>query len=234
VHPGVGSKQSNQAGHVAAPDRGKEPGRQLVALAGGDVEPRPLGLDVLAGPARQLAAGTRAPADDAGCLVVAVAEDVVQQEHRPLQRRQPLEQQQERHRQRVGLLGVRSGIGVWLAELEPVCQQRLRQPVADVGLATRPGGAELIDRQSRDHRGQVSLGRIGLALARYRPVVAQERLLHDVLGLRHAAEHPIGDREQQRPEALVDGSGAVTRVSRHLVSCPAGSLRPSRVHPARL
>jgi hypothetical protein len=41
----------------------------------------------------------------AGDLVVAVAEHVVQQEHGPLHRSQPFEQQQERHGQRVGLLG---------------------------------------------------------------------------------------------------------------------------------
>ena len=31
----------------------------------------------------------------------------------------------------------------------------------------------------------------------------QERLLHDVLGLADAAEHPVGDREQQRAQLLV-------------------------------
>ena len=31
---------------------------------------------------------------------------------------------------------------------------------------------------------------------------AQERLLHDVLGLAHAAEHPVGDRERPRPQLL--------------------------------
>ena len=51
-----------------------------------------------------LHASSRA-ADDAGHLVVAVAEDVMQQEHGPLDRRQPLEQQQEGHRHGVRLLG---------------------------------------------------------------------------------------------------------------------------------
>jgi hypothetical protein len=34
-------------------------------------------------------------------------------------------------------------------------------------------------------------------------VVAQERLLDDVLGLGDRPEHPVGDREQVRPQLLV-------------------------------
>jgi hypothetical protein len=37
-----------------------------------------------------------------------------------------------------------------------------------------------------------------------RAVVAQEGLLHDVLGLAHATDHAVGDREEQGPELLVD------------------------------
>ncbi len=44
-------------------------------------------------------------------------------------------------------------------------------------------------------------GRRGLTV-RYDPVIAQECLLHDVLGLRDAPEHPVSDREQQRPEVV--------------------------------
>src|SRR5206468_8512444 len=35
-----------------------------------------------------------------------------------------------------------------------------------------------------------------------RAVKPQKRLLHDVLRLRHAAEHPVGDREGRRPELV--------------------------------
>ena len=37
---------------------------------------------------------------------------------------------------------------------------------------------------------------------------AEERLLDDVLGLADAAEHPVGDREQQRPELFVRRFGS--------------------------
>jgi hypothetical protein len=60
----------------------------------------------------------------------------------------------------------------------------------------------MVDGQPRRHGGQVRLRRFDLGAGRQRPMPPQERLLHDVLGLRDAAEHPVGDREQQRPQLL--------------------------------
>ena len=56
-------------------------------------------------------------------------------------------------------------------------------------------------REPRGDRGQVRLRRLDLACrSAERAVVAQERLLDDVLGLADAPEHPVGDREQQRAQ----------------------------------
>ena len=82
--------------------RGDEPVGELVALAAGRLEARPALGDVAPGPHRDLAAVVRGLVDDRGDLGELVAEDVVQQEHRALDRAQPLEHEQERHRQRIG------------------------------------------------------------------------------------------------------------------------------------
>src|SRR5260221_13480900 len=50
-----------------------------------------------------------------------------------------------------------------------------------------------------------------------RPVVPQERLLHDVLSLGDAAEHPVGAREQQRPH--VSGRLGGGHVATGAISC---------------
>src|SRR5690606_24867686 len=44
--------------------------------------------------------------------------------------------------------------------------------------------------------------RVGPCSVRERPLVARVGLLHHVLGVAHRAEHPIGDREQQRSQRL--------------------------------
>jgi hypothetical protein len=156
---------------------------------------RPVVGHVAAGAQGQLAAVVLALADHPGDLGVAVAEHVVQQEHRALHRGQPFQQQQERHRQRVGLLGQagrvrRPGVG----------QQRLGQPLPQVGLAAHPRRAQMVDAQPGGHRGQVRPRRVHAVPGGLGAVVAQERLLHHVLGVGHGADHPVGDGEQQRAQ----------------------------------
>ena len=133
--------------------------------------------------------------DDPADLLEVVVEDVVEEEDRPLDRGQPLEQDEERHRQRVGLLGVRGRVAGAL-----VGHERLRQPLADVRLAADAGRLEVVDRQAGDDRRQLRLRRLDRRVVGEDPLVADERLLHDVLGLADAPEHPIGDREEQRPK----------------------------------
>ena len=56
-------------------------------------------------------------------------------------------------------------------------------------------------RQRRElHAVEAKAGRLRLDV---RVVVAQERLLDDVLGLAHAPEHAVGDGERRRPQLLV-------------------------------
>jgi len=147
-------------------------------------------FDVLPGAVGKLAAGLARLADDAGRLAVVIAENVMQQEHRPLDRRQPLEQQQERHRQRVGLLGQIGRVSdrrVAAERLTGDRDERLWQPLPHVGLLSGPGRAELVDAEPGGHRRQVRLRRVGLARPADRSVVSKERFLHDVLGLGYAA-----------------------------------------------
>ena len=61
---------------------------------------------------------------------------------------------------------------------------------------------QLVDRQARRDRREVRLRVLDLLVG---AVEAQERFLHHVLGLVDAPEHPVRDREQQRPELLVCG-----------------------------
>ena len=147
-------------------------------------------------PERELAAVRLVLADDLGDLVEAVPEDVVEQEDRPLDRAQPLEQEQERHRQRVGLLRLRGRVGGAL-----VGQQRLGQPLADVRLASDPRRRSWSIASRVTTVDRYAFGDSISTPSASAPLVAQERLLHDVLGLAHAAEHPVGDREQQRRAA---------------------------------
>jgi hypothetical protein len=61
--------------------------------------------------AHELAGVVLTAANDAGDLVVRVLEDLAQQERRALDGRQPLEQGQERERQRIRKLGVLRRVG---------------------------------------------------------------------------------------------------------------------------
>jgi len=61
-------------------------------------------VDVSAGAHGELAAVVLALADDRRDLVVAVVEDLVQEKDGALDGREPREQEQERHRERIGVL----------------------------------------------------------------------------------------------------------------------------------
>jgi hypothetical protein len=98
-----------------------------------------------------------------------------------------------------------------------VVDQRLGQPLADVGLAAHAGGAQLVDADAGDHRGQVGARRLDLRAVGERAVEAEEPLLHGVLRLAHAAEHPVGDRERGRSQVAIE-----------LVVHPSPSANPVR------
>ena len=167
---------------------------------------------------RELAGVVLALADDLGDLGVAVVEHVVQQEHRALLRREALQEHEEGERERVGHLGLAGRIG------RAVGHERLGQPLADVGLASHAGRAQLVDREPRGHRRDVRPRRLDPLALLERLVEAEERLLDHVLGLGDAAEHPVGDRERRRAQLLEQ---LVVRVG-HAAS-PREALPPARV-----
>ncbi|HET6774830.1 MAG TPA: hypothetical protein VFH36_16050, partial [Acidimicrobiales bacterium] len=109
---------------------------------------------VAAGPHRHLPTRGLALADDLGDGVVAVVEHLAQQEHGPLLRRQALQQDEERERQRVRHLRVGGGI------VHTAGHHRLRQPFADVGLPSHLRRAEPVDAEPGDDGGQVGLGHL--------------------------------------------------------------------------
>ena len=96
-------------------------------------------------------------ADDPRDVVVGVVEDLAQQEDGALDRRELLEQVQERQRERVRRLGVANRL---------VVDERLGQPLARIDLAADAGRAQLVDREPRRDRREVRLRRLR---ARRRP-----------------------------------------------------------------
>jgi hypothetical protein len=93
-----------------------------------------------------------------------------------------------------------------------VGDDRLRQPLADVALATDARGAQLVDRQPGGHGGDERARRCDLLAGIKRLMHPQQRFLHHVLGLGDASEHPVGDRERDRPQ-LVEQSLAIAHAA---------------------
>jgi nucleoside-diphosphate-sugar epimerase len=60
----------------------------------------------------------------------------------------------------------------------------------------------VVDAEACHDRREVRLRRLDLLAAGLGSMDADEGLLDDVLGLADAADHPVGDREQQRPETI--------------------------------
>jgi hypothetical protein len=123
-------------------------------------------------------------------LVEPEIEHLSQQKHRALGRRELLEQHQKRHGQR------RCELGGFLIRFS----QRFGQPGSRI-LHPRPlGAAQVVDAEPRDDGREIRANgaNFGLVvLARPEP-----RVLHDILGLAGAAEHPVRNREQQRSMRL--------------------------------
>ena len=100
----VGGEQFPQPVDVAVPEGVEEPRRQLLALLAVGLEPGPARVHVAPRPHRELAARRLRPAHRRRDLGEAEPEHLPQHEDRPLERAEPLEQQQGRHRHRVGQL----------------------------------------------------------------------------------------------------------------------------------
>jgi hypothetical protein len=190
VHRHVGRQELDQRVRVALFPGREEAARDLLPFLTRDVEAPPSLLDVSVRANEDLAAVVGALADDLGHLVVGVVEDLAEEEDGPLDGRQLLEQVEEGERERVGGLRVAHGL---------VLDERLRQPLPGVDLAARPRRPELVDREPGGDRREVGLRRLGLDPGL---VVAEVRLLDDVLGLGDRPEHPVGDRKEVRSKLL--------------------------------
>jgi hypothetical protein len=196
-HDHVHGQQLHQPVQVAVAHGGEELPGQLVLLRSRHLEAGPAGLDVATGSSGDLSAVVLALVDHAGDLRVGEPEHVVEQKHRPFHGRQALEQDQERHRERVGHLGVLGQV------MGLVRQHRLGQPLPDVLLAPHACRPQVVDGPAGHDRGQVRLGRLDRLAGHDRAVIPQVGVLDQVLSLAHAPDHPVGDREQERPELLV-------------------------------
>jgi hypothetical protein len=175
----------------------EEPGRKRLPLLARGLEPGAPLLHVAAGPRGELAGVLLGRPDDLRDPVVGLVEHLAQQERRALLGRQALEHDEEGDRQRVRQLGM---VGRVAAAL--VVDQRLGQPFAEVALALDPGRSQLVDAQPGDHGREIRAWRLDPLALLQRQVQTQQRLLHDVLRLAHAAQHPVGHPERPGPKLL--------------------------------
>ena len=136
----------------------------------------------------ELSARGRCLAERLRDVVVVAIEHIVQHESGALFFAEPLQQVHEGDRHVARELRVR------LRRHNFDFRERLRQPRTEVRGPLRLRGAQPIDREPRDHGRQPRFG--GSQLRRVLLVPAQPRILQHVLGIRPAAEHPIGDAEQ--------------------------------------
>jgi hypothetical protein len=83
-----------------------------------------------------------------------------------------------------------------------VGDDRLWQPLADVALAAGARGAQLVDRQPGGHGRDERPRRHDPLAAVQRLMHPQEGLLDNILGLGHAAEHPVGDLKRARAQLV--------------------------------
>lgn len=188
----------------------EQPYERLGPAAGGGREELlddPLGLgladlgaglavgDVLLGAVEDLLAGGLADVEDLGDLPVRVVEGLPEDVHRALVGGEALHDGEDGVRDGFALLG-----GVGGAEHRVADEERLGQPLADVGLAPGAGRGELVEAQVGEDLRQPGLGDLDALDVGGLP--AQERVLHGVLGLARGAEEAVGDRLQAGPGGL--------------------------------
>ena len=113
-------------------------------------------------------------------------EDVVEQEGRAFQRRQPVERQQQGERKIVGEFG--GGIGRQALRVE----HRLREPWPDIDFPLRSRALQAIETKP-GHDGDEKRLRVVHVL---RAGKAEIGILHHVFRVAAAAEHAIGEPEQ--------------------------------------
>jgi len=172
-------------GEIARGTRMQEPVCQLPAMAHVRIEAlRPL-LDPAPGAGAQLAARRGGAPERTGHFLEGIAENVMQEIRRAFERRQLLQEHQERQRQRIGLLG----------SSRVLDNDGFGQPGPAVAHPLRPSGAELVQTKAGHDGHQVGAYRIDRLVAAPEP--ADPRLLEHVLGVGRAPEHPIRDAEEK-------------------------------------
>ena len=140
-------------------------------------------------------------ADQRRNLVVVEVEDVPQQQHRPLRRREALEHDQKRHRDPIDHLHA--------ADASFVEIDRLRQAIPSTLLAPRSRRIELVETQTRHDGDEIRAWRLHGDVPAAPP---QPRLLHDVFRAPEIAEHAVRVRHEQCPMRFEDvqvGGGGV-------------------------
>jgi hypothetical protein len=156
--------------------------------AGGAVAPRGRTERTWARASGKLPARSLAPFECGGDFAEREIEHVVQQEGSPLERRQPVQHQQQRYGQILGQLGAavgREGRGV---------DNRLRQPGTDVFFMPRARRSQYIEANPR-RRGHQKRPRVRHFAAVGR-MPAQAGLLHRILGVGDRAKHAVCETEQ--------------------------------------
>ena len=140
---------------------------------------------MVARPRRELTAGGRVALDGSSDLFEAQSKHIMQQEGGAFERGEPLHGQHQRE-----------------CDVFPffLLDDRIRKPGADIGLALELRRFELIETKPRHHPAKERLGLTDVSAINPHP--ADEGLLHHVLGVRHGAQHAIGDTHQARAQRI--------------------------------
>ena len=173
----VVGQQCLELGQVAVVGGLEEAAGEFILMLAGRLESWAVLGDMAPGATRELAHVGLALADDRRDVPVGIVKGVVQQEGCALLGAQALEQQQHRHRDRVG------GLRLTRRIVAGVGDDRLGQPVADVELAPGASRAQFVDRQPGTHGRHKCARRGDRLVAVERLVDAKQRLLGDVLRL---------------------------------------------------
>ncbi len=122
----------------------------------------------------------------------------MQQEGRPLERGKTFQRKHQRQGDVFLFLLFHDGVG---------------KPGADIGLALAPRRFELIETEARDRAAQKRLGFTHSAAVGAHP--ADERLLQNVFGISHGAEHAVSDAHELWTKRVETGRCVVVADVRH-------------------
>src|SRR5262249_34030112 len=179
-----------------------------------EFEPRPFIAHVVACSRRELTTGGRIALDGGSYLVKPQSKHIMQQEGRAFEWREPLHCEHQRERDVFPFF---------------LLYDRIRKPGVDVGFTLELCRFELIETKPCDHPAKE---RLGLAdLFAIDPHPADEGLLYHVLGVRHRAQHAIGDTHEARAQRFKDLLCSLVVWPRHQASSSPASLAAAGSSP---